>query len=511
VPEEFTGSVPLDSALPPRPIDKDSVRSLSSTRRRPVPPPKEKRRSRPSMLHVSASQPELASHSSGLFRRRTGRRNHHSFISQLASLKHWIVESAKRAKSPHPRTPKSGNGQTLKFRVDKSSPGKSQDSNKTPGGGSSTNTHASVVTPTQVKRSSNASSLAPNSVSYAQHRNSYGRQPRTNRNSLSPTPITPRGSSYRRSSVGLRGRKSTSSSISSVRSIHHAHTHSKASSISSNSIDTLSTPTVSNRVSRSPHTSVKVLPATPIAAARFPNNIRLVRSAAHGLRDVNEPENHGIYSVFNETAPGPMMSSPSGFVFARRKRTPFKGPMVHTGNTVVSNGFATPNLSPPFLKGVGVQDTAKPATRKSQIIEEGDEIEEEDIEEVDTFSNPDIADEKIEPFIEPIEEKLHIETAFAEKAEASSSSKPVLQPAPDLPSPGVHPPRSSSLNTPDLQEVGEEEKEENSRDDSTAILPSAHVDKEPTNPSTTATITEEEDHTLQPNPKDSALDTPTAQ
>jgi hypothetical protein len=184
--------------------------------------------------------------------------------------------------------------------------------------------------------------------------------------------------------------------------------------------------------------------------------------------------------------------------------------MVHTGNTVVSNGFATPNLSPPFLKGVGVQDTAKPATRKSQIIEEGDEIEEEDIEEVDTFSNPDIADEKIEPFIEPIEEKLHIETAFAEKAEASSSSKPVLQPAPDLPSPGVHPPRSSSLNTPDLQEVGEEE-EENFRDDSTAILPSAHVDKEPTNPSTTATITEEEDHTLQPNPKDSALDTTTAQ
>ncbi|CRG87963.1 hypothetical protein PISL3812_04985 [Talaromyces islandicus] len=514
VPEEFTGSLPLDSgAMPPRPVDKDSVRSLSSTRRRPVPPPKENRRSRPSMLHVSASQPELASHSSGLFRRRTGRRTNHSFISQLASLKHWIVESAKRAKSPHPRTPKSGGGQTLKFRVDKSSPGKSQDSNKTPGGGSSANTSSAVVTPTQVKRSSNASSLAPNSTSYAHHRNSYGRQPRTNRNSLSPSPITPRGSSYRRSSVGLRGRKSTSSSISSVRSIHHAHTHSKASSISSTSIDTMSTPTASGRVSRSPHTSVKVLPATPTAASRFPNNIRLVRNAAQGLRDVNEPENHGIYSVFNETAPGPLMSSPSGFVFARRKRTPFRGPMLHTGNTM-SNGFSTPNLSPPLLKGAGAQDAAKPATRKSQIIEEGDEMEEEeeDIEEVDTFSNPDIVDEKIEPFVEPIEEKLHVETAFAEatkEAETSGPSKPVLQPAPDLPSPGVHPPRSSSLNTHDLQEeVGEEE-------GSTAVLSSRPVDKESTPPSTsstTATITQEESHTtLQNHPKDFALDTTTAQ
>lgn len=525
MPEEFTGSLPLDSVPPPRPIDKDSVRSLSSTRRRPVPPPKENRRSRPSMLHVSASQPELASHSNGLFRRRTGRRtNHHSFISQLASLKHWIVESAKRAKSPHPRTPKSGGGQTLKFRVDKSSPGKGQDSNKT--AGPSTNTNTPIATPTQIKRSSNASSLAPNSTSYAHHRNSYGRAPRTNRNSLSPSPITPRGSSYRRSSVGLRGRKSTSSSISSVRSIHHAHTHSKASSISSASIDTMSTPTASNRVSRSPHTSVKVLPATPMAAARFPNNIRLVRNAAHGLRDMNEPENHGIYSVFNETAPGPLMSSPSGFVFARRKRTPFKGPMLHTNNTVVSNGFATPNLSPPLLKGAGAQEVTKPATRKSQIIEEGDEMEEEDIEEVDTFSNPDTADEKIEPFVEPIEEKPHVETAFAEggeeqaEAEAEATAhKPVLQPAPDLPSPvGVHPPRSSSLHTHDLQEVAGEEENATKNDDSTAIIipstPVVVVDKEEsTVPSTATTITEEEaDPKLQANStKDLALDTTTAQ
>ncbi|KAH8693596.1 hypothetical protein BGW36DRAFT_300537 [Talaromyces proteolyticus] len=460
VPEEFTNHQ-SDSGLPPRPIDKDSIRSLSSTRR-PVPPPKERRRSRPSMLHISASQPELTSHSSGIFRRRTGRRHHHSFISQLASLKHWIVESAKRAKSPHPRTPKSGGGQTLKFRLDKSSPGKGQEqNNKARGASTSTNTDAPVVTPTQIKRSSNASSLAPNSASYAHHRNSYTRQPhsRSHRNSLSPSPLTPRGS-YRHSSTGLRGRKSTSSSISSVRSIHHGHSHSKASSISSTSIDTMSTPAASTRVARSPHTSVKVLPATPTASSRFPNNIRLVRNTAGGLRDVNEPENHGIYSVFNETAPGSLVSSPSGFVYARRKRTPFKGPMLHTGTAVVSSGFGTPNLSPPLLKGGPAQDSQKPATRKSQIIEEGDEDEDEYIEEVDTFSNSDDNIETNEgPPIDAIEEKL-LPQPLAEATDLStpsenktveSSNKPVLQPAPDLPSPSVHPPRSSSLHTAELQ------------------------------------------------------------
>ncbi|QGA19481.1 hypothetical protein EYB26_007170 [Talaromyces marneffei] len=459
VPEAYANLPALDIALPPQPIDKDSIRSLSSTRRRPLPPPKENRPSRPSMLHLSASQPELASHSSGLFRRRTGRRNQHSLMSQLASLKHWIVESAKRAKSPHPRTPKSSGGLSSKS---KSSPGKNSDTQHKQVAISTTNTDAPLMTPTQIKRSSNASSLAPNSASYAHHRNSYGRAPRSHRNSLSPAPLTPRGS-YRRSSVGLRGRKSTSSSVSSVRSIHHAHSHSKASSISSNSIDTMSTPTASTRMSRSPHTSVKVLPATPNANSRFPSNIRLVRNPPHAMRDANDPNNHGIYSVFNEAVAGPSTapSQSPGFIFARRKRTPFRGPMLHTNNLTFTNGLGTPNLSPPLQREVASSETVKPHTRKSQIILEEDDDMEEDIEEVDTFSDPGVTDTSFtanEPEIEP-EEDGDQTIIFAPVEEENEETKTLGDVPHELainPSSPI-PPRTSSLNHPDILQPQTEE------------------------------------------------------
>src|SRR6202040_3260084 len=131
------------------------------------------------------------------------------------------------------------------------------------------------------------------------------------RQSLSPAPLTPR-STFRRASAGLRGRKSTSSSVSSVRSIHHHHhTHSKASSTSSNgsgSMSKVSLPT------RSPHHSVKVLPATPTTSS-FPSNIRVVRQAP--ISSFNEGvwgnSNHG----FGPNAAG-------GLVFAKRKKHVFK-------------------------------------------------------------------------------------------------------------------------------------------------------------------------------------------
>lgn len=385
MPEEFSGS----DANPPPPADRESVRSLSSSRRPSAPHPedsKERRRSRPSVLHMSASQPELSSHSNGIFKRR-GRRHQHSFMSQLASLKHWFVESAKRARSPHPRTPKIGAGPSLKLRLEKSSPDKNQEANKKQEQATSPGL-MDLPTPTTVKRSSNASSLTPSGASYAHHRNSYTRTNRgSQRNSLSPAPHTPR-SSYRRSSAGLRGRKSTSSSVSSIRSIHHARTHSKASSASTNSLETVSTPAASTRMSRSPHSSVKMLPATPTANTRFPSNIRLVRNGNGGGIGGQQQlpgEGSSIYSAFNESAP--VMGSPaSGFVFARRKRTVFKGPMLHTAHLTGSTGPGTPTF-PADLEEGGKLGRVKPATRKSQIImEEGDE---EDIEEVDNFSNPD--------------------------------------------------------------------------------------------------------------------------
>ncbi|CAL5867694.1 uncharacterized protein PFLUO_LOCUS1913 [Penicillium psychrofluorescens] len=437
----------------PRPADAQSIKSVNthgSIRRRPVPPPKDKRRSRGSMLHVSASQPELAQHN-GLFRRRT-RRHQYPIISQLASLKHWFVESAKRAKSPNAKAV------SRKFMSEKNSPAKGQDGGKNPVPSSSAGeaTGEEVVTPTQVKRISASSSLAPSSASYRQNRNSYGRQTRalntghsSNRNSLSPSPITPRGSYYRHSSVGLRGRKSTSSSVSSIRSIHHTRAHSKASSLSSNSIDTASTPT--GRLSKSPHSSVKVLPTTPGPSARFPSSIRLVRGPGGTTRNFDDQAGGQSGSYFNEAAPAPMLFSPSSsLVYARRKRSTFKGPMLHTANLVVSGGMGTASSSLPGQQpNRGLEPaTARPGTRKSLIIEEEEDAEdmeeEEYVEEVDEF---DPADEVIPGSPdEPINTPEHEHAV--ETGSPSSTRKPVLAPSPDLESSPLRPLRSSSLRAP---------------------------------------------------------------
>ncbi|PYH94449.1 kinase-like protein [Aspergillus ellipticus CBS 707.79] len=431
-----------DSNTPPPPVDKDSIRSASSTRQRPPPPPKDQAR-RPSTLHVSASQPELAQHN-GLFRRRTGRRQY-PIISQLASLKHWFVESAKRAKSPHAKAA-GGQGGHRKFLSEKLSPAKGQDAGKKPISASGPVAHpGDLATPTQIKRSSNASSLAPSSASYPNNRHSFPRQQRplstsqNHRNSLSPSPVTPRGS-YRRSSAGLRGRKSTSSSVSSIRSIHHTHTHSKASSVSSNSIGSASTPTA--RISKSPHSSVKVLPTTPSTSARFPSNIRLVRGMHNGFRDLDD-HNGRMNTMFNEAAPTPLLYSPSSsLVFARRKRSAFKGPMIHTANLMVSGGMAVPEYSNGDV-GVGgpaVTTAARTTSRKSQIIEEEEDLE-EDIEEVDTFE---CAEEDPGSPVEFMSAEEHTSTDHAEESPPEQIRKPTLAPAPELDA-NPCPPRSCSL------------------------------------------------------------------
>lgn len=380
------------SIAPPRPVDKESIRSVSSTRRRPLPPPKDPGASRPSILHVSVSQPELAQHN-GIFRRRASRRHNNPIISQLASLKHWLVESTKRARSPHSKN--ISGGVPRKTLAGKLSPNKAQVARRKPSLASSSG--RDPRTPTQVKRSSNASSLAPSSASYPNHRHSFPRQPHSlgaassrHRNSLSPGPLTPRGS-YRRSSTGLRGRKSTSSSISSIRSIHHTHTHSKSSSVSSKSVDIATTP--SSKMARSPHTSVKVLPATPSASARFPSNIRLVRGTNHGFRGPDEPGDK-TQPLYEDTMPVPLVHSPaSSLVFARRKRSAFKGPMAHSTNFIVSGvvpGQRSPIGGANEVDGLTVEKT-RPATRKSKIIEEED-IVEEDMEDVDNISGPESED-----------------------------------------------------------------------------------------------------------------------
>jgi hypothetical protein len=441
---------PDEASTPPLPIDKDSIRSHGSSRRRPIPPPKDRRRSRPSMLHVSASQPELTQHN-GIFRRRTSRRHNYPILSQLAQLKHWFVESAKRARSPHAKSTSS-----RKFLSEKLSPAKSQDNGKKSAPLSSPASDVAgedIQTPTQIKRFSNASSLAPSSASYRQNRHSYPRQPRalntshvSHRNSLSPSPITPRGS-YRRSSAGLRGRKSTSSSVSSIRSIHHTRAHSKASSISSNSVDTISTPTA--RASRSPHSSIKVLPTTPGSSARFPSNIRLVRGPGGAPREIDHA---GLMpSSFNEAAPAPLLYSPSSsLVFARRKRSLFKGPMIHTSNLMVSGGTVNSPVPGQSNKSDPDIHIVRPAARKSQIIEEEEDDDgiEEEIEEVDEFDDPgtpgtpgDLVISKDHGDETP---KVSMEFEGSE-----SPGKTPFAPVPNSETSPLRPPRSSSLRSPD--------------------------------------------------------------
>ncbi|PGH04423.1 CAMK/CAMKL protein kinase [Helicocarpus griseus UAMH5409] len=396
LPETAITSSPI-STLPPPPIEKDSSVRSTSISRRPVPPPKENRRSsRTSTLHLSASQPDLT-HPQSILRRPGGRRRQHPIISQLASIKHWLIESTKRAKSPHSKA--FSHAPSLKFLTDKSSPPKNKEPAPQQAQTTPTNPtfNQTLQTPMQVKRSSTTSSLTPSTASYpgAARSGSLSHQPRPisttshHRNSLSPSPLTPRNS-YRRSSHGLRGRKSTSSSVSSIRSIHHAHTHSKTSSVSSNSTNTISTPVAAKQgVARSPHTSVKVLPATPSSTSHFPSNIRLVRGS--GPSALGNPGNPigTAYSAYNEAAPGPLLTSPaSGLVFARRKRTAFKGPSLATAALVASSGPGTPGLPKSREGVVGLSTgagTAGSGARKSQIIEE-EEDDDEEIEEVDNFS-----------------------------------------------------------------------------------------------------------------------------
>ncbi|KXH30094.1 hypothetical protein CSIM01_00808 [Colletotrichum simmondsii] len=259
------------------------------------------------------------------------------------------------------------------------------------------------------------------------------------RQSLSPSPMTPR-TTMRRSSAGLRGRKSTSSSVSSIRSMpHHHHSHSKASSTSSNG--SVSTSMSKNTLQRgqSPHHSVKVLPATPTATA-FPSNIRLVRG----------PGPPAPLALFNEGMPPPPVTSGmqapgspnpfalgGGIQFAKRKRNIFKGPMLAFGGGGSAGGggggggssrsTSSNHSRSASASGLGRRSGEAPI----QEEEEGEEAEEE-IEEVDAFS-PVVGGpgERIE---EQIIEDSETE-ALAEQANEEEDALPVTPKASAAPVP----------------------------------------------------------------------------
>ena len=351
LPEGFTLDSP-QSPKPPPPIEKDPprARSISSSRQRPHLPTKEKRRSRGSTLQLVSANPELLRPPNGMSKiskKRPLQKRQNQFLSQLTSIKHWFKDSAKRAKSP---AASRSDTSTLK-----NSP---QEKSKTP---IDTGRSPAQATPTRFTGSGTTPTRQLSGASYSSHHRPHIPTPR-NRSSLSPAPVTPRGSYRHSSGAGLRGRKSTSSSVSSIRSIHHMPSHSKASSTSSTSNSVHSSIPFS-RASRSPHTSVKVLPSTPTIST-FPSNVRLVRAS---------PNN------YNESAN--FATPTAGLVFAKRKKTPFRGPMLSVGT---SGNAGSPSGRPrdSSTGRGGSRSTSVAGRRSGEIIEE----EDEEVEEVDAFS-----------------------------------------------------------------------------------------------------------------------------
>ncbi|AEO67867.1 uncharacterized protein THITE_2117007 [Thermothielavioides terrestris NRRL 8126] len=361
------GNLSPDSEVPPPPIDKDSIRSVSSSRnRKPIPPPKEgvlrSARSRGSTLHLVTTSDALEAKgaSQAADPKKVKKRPSHAIIATWKNWTHWLFENTRRNKGSNKRgsqstpnlLPKPASGKDGKSKEDSPRP----QTSKYPASGAAS-TPQTVSLPKGVVANGFA---ARGAAATGGHASSSSHAPISpglttppipgprlhtsgsyKRHSLSPSPLTPR-SARRRSSGpnGLRGRKSTSSSVSSVRSLHHTHhhSHSKASSTSSNGSVSTSVSKTPLQTTRSPHHSVKVLPATPTTGtfAGFPSNIRLVRDR-HG------PPLH----FFNESLPistaaaaGPSSGTPTpgspipssgsggGVMFAKRKRNLFKGPML---------------------------------------------------------------------------------------------------------------------------------------------------------------------------------------
>ncbi|KAK3320101.1 MAP/microtubule affinity-regulating kinase [Cercophora scortea] len=439
------GNLSPDGEVPPPPIDKDSIRSASSSRhRRPVPPPKEgvlrSARSRGSTLHLVTTSEALTTNgtpSQAGDQKKVKKRPSQAILTHWKNWTHWLFENTRR----HKHANKNGSQSTpslLHKPATAGKEGKSKDSSPRPQTSKYPTSSSGMAVPTaglpkgvvangyagrgasSLPSSSMRHPAASSSSSYVSSPSHAPQLPRMQtsssykRQSLSPSPLTPR-STIRRPSGGLRGRKSTSSSVSSVRSLHHTHhhSHSKASSTSSNGSVSTSVSKTPMQSTRSPHHSVKVLPATPTAGS-FPSNIRLVRDHHRGggaggppmsifnegLPSYNERMSMTSASVMkppgspNPFAMGGFANSPGGsgsggggVLFAKRKKNLFKGPMLSLGSSRGDSrssgsgggGSATHSRSA-SASGLGRR------SGELAIQEEEEEEEEEEVEEVDSFS-----------------------------------------------------------------------------------------------------------------------------
>ncbi|CAK4029282.1 serine threonine- kinase [Lecanosticta acicola] len=389
-----TKTPPPEDPKPSKPTVTRSDQARS--RSRPPPPPKDysgvmtrprthraSSRGSQSMLRVVTANPDLLSPSYVPPPQRNKRKFYPEPLrQQLAWVKHFFKEGTiKRNKSPS-----KGENSKAETTVRKVPNGKAEEEK-----GDLRNLQRTSTTPAGLLRQKGGGQQRPQLL----ESKSMPMRPRINttsstgsgasiragkRSSLSPGTLTPH-SSYRRSSVGLRGRKSTSSSVSSVRSTYkggHQHTHSKASSTSSTSIASPSglSSASGSRLAKSPHHSVKVLPSTP-GTSGFPSGIRFSKrpppSNIGGLQGLGGSEAKSAFGSI------PAPSSPGVPVFARRKRSVFKGPM--SGSPHGRGGGAGGSRS------ASVQ--GRPSGEMMPGVEEEDEEELEDddgdYEEVDHF------------------------------------------------------------------------------------------------------------------------------
>ncbi|RDA86303.1 hypothetical protein CP532_5684 [Ophiocordyceps camponoti-leonardi (nom. inval.)] len=421
--------------LPPTPIDKDSIRSVSTSRqRRPIPPPKEgvirSARSRGSTLHLmSAAEPTVRSGGGGggggrstphaqeataASQHKAKKRSGPAIMAHWKNWTHWFIENTTRRRKGHERRASRSTPNLHRKEAGGGGGGSSKDNSprpqtsKFPASGSPgtlakatlprgmvANGHAPRQHAHQQGSSGGGSGLgyrpsASRSSSLSLQQQQQALRPRLaasqnySRQSLSPSPLTPR-STVRRPSTGLRGRKSTSSSVSSIRSMHHHHhTHSKASSTSSaGSVSTNKTPLGRGH---SPHHSVKVLPATPTAGS-FPSNIRLVLGSP-------APAPMQVYNEGMPDSRAQPLGSPnpfaSGVLFARRKKNLFKGPTLNFGggggggggsrHAASSGAGHSRSGSSSAMGRRSGEITIQEEDEESAVVEEEDEDECEEVE-----------------------------------------------------------------------------------------------------------------------------------
>jgi len=405
-----------DAEHPPPPIDKDSIRSASSSRhRKPIPPPKEgvlrSARSRGSTLHLVTTSDAIAAaqdNPRAPQQQKVRKKPSQIIVAHWKNWTHWFVENTRRNKGAGKRESHSTPNLLSKVGGGGGRDGKGKDASPRPqtskypststGGqpgsaGLPKGVVANGFAPRAAAPSPGSALQSPASATLSTPSHPPPRVPsgKYKRHSLSPSPITPR-SAVRRSSAGLRGRKSTSSSVSSIRSIHHHRpSHSKASSVSSNGSVSTSMSKTPLPSGRSPHHSVKVLPATPTASS-FPSNLRLVRGAVPSLNLFNEGMpgggggggNGGSRQPQPPGSPNPFSSPGPSVLFAKRKRNIFKGPMLALGGGGSRGTGSGSHSRSTSANGLG--------RRSGEIaIQEEDEDEAADeegdyIEEVDSFS-----------------------------------------------------------------------------------------------------------------------------